>query len=72
MAIELAMTCFLRCSEVPISFFREDQWTHFSKPGKFLLVLDPVVATVKVMIDGGSGLNVLFMSTLKEIGLDIT
>jgi hypothetical protein len=34
----------LRYSEVPISFFRDDQWTSFSELGKFLLVLDPVMA----------------------------
>ena len=34
----------LRHSEIPITFSREDQWTSFSEPGKFPLVLDPVVA----------------------------
>jgi hypothetical protein len=45
----------------------------FSKPGKFPLVLDPVVAEVKltkVLIDGGSGLSLIFVSTLKKMGLD--
>jgi hypothetical protein len=52
---------------------RDDQWTSFSEPGKFPLVLDPVVAEVKltkVLIDGGSGLNLIFVSTLKKMGLD--
>jgi len=60
-------------SEVPISFSREDQWTSFSEPGKLPLVLDPVVAGVrltKVLIDGGSGLNILFASTLRQMGLE--
>jgi hypothetical protein len=38
-------------------------------------VLDPVVAEVKltrVLIDGGSGLNLIFASTLKKMGLDLT
>jgi hypothetical protein len=37
--------------------------------------LDPVVAgsqLTRVLIDGGSGLNLLFMSTLKKMGLDIS
>jgi hypothetical protein len=37
------------------------------------LVLDPVVAEVKltkVLIDGGSGLNLIFVSILKKMGLD--
>jgi hypothetical protein len=58
---------------VPISFSRDDQWTSFSEPGKFPLVLDPVVAEVritKVLIDCGSGLNLIFVSTLRNMGLD--
>jgi hypothetical protein len=58
---------------VPISFSRDDQWTSFSGPGKFPLVLDPVVAEVrltKVLIVGGSGLNLIFASTLRKMGLD--
>jgi hypothetical protein len=38
-------------------------------------VLDPAVASVKltrVLIDGGSSLNLLFMSALRKMGLDIT
>jgi hypothetical protein len=52
-----------------------DQWTSFCEPGRFPLVLKPVVAGSrlnKVLIDGGSGLNVLFTKTLKKMTLDIT
>jgi hypothetical protein len=62
MSIEPAVPRPLRWSEVPISFSRDDQWTGFSEPGKFPLVLDPVVVEVKltrVLIDGGSGLNLI-------------
>jgi hypothetical protein len=62
-------------SEVPITFSRADQWTTFSEPGRFPLVLKPVVVGSrlnKVLIDGGSGLNVLFTKTLKKMKLDIT
>jgi hypothetical protein len=37
------------------------------------LVLDPVVVEVrltKVLIDGGSGLNLIFASTFRKMGLD--
>jgi hypothetical protein len=47
----------------------------FSEPGRFPLILKPVVASFKlnkVLIDGGSGLNVLFTKTLKKMKLDIT
>jgi hypothetical protein len=73
--IEPAVPTPLRWSEVPITFSRADQWTSFSDPGRFPLVLKPVVAGSrlnKVLIDGGSGLNVLFTKTLKKMKLDIT
>jgi hypothetical protein len=75
MSIEPAVSTPLRWLEVPITFSRADQWTSFSEPGRFPLVLKPVVAGSKlnkVLIDGGSGLNVLFAKTLKKMGLDIT
>jgi hypothetical protein len=75
MSIEPAVPTPLRWSEVPITFSRVDQWTSFSEPGWFPLVLKPVVAGSrlnKVLIDGGSGINVLFAKTLKKMGLDIT
>jgi hypothetical protein len=75
MSIEPAVSIPLRWSEVPITFSRADQWTSFSEPGWFPLVLKPVVVGSKlnkVLIDGGSGLNVLFTKTLKKMKLDIT
>jgi hypothetical protein len=75
MSIEPAVPTPLRWSEVPITFSRTDQWTSFSEPGRFPIVLKPVVACSKlnkVLIDGGSELNVLFTKTMKKMGLDIT
>jgi hypothetical protein len=73
--IEPAVSTPLRWSEVPITFSRVDQWTSFSEPGRFPLVLKPVVTGSrlnKVLIDGGSGLNILFINTLKKMKLKIT
>jgi hypothetical protein len=73
--IEPAVPTPLRWSEVPITFSHVDQWTSFSEPGRFPLVLKPVVVGSrlnKVLIDGGSGLNILFTKTLKKMKLDIT
>jgi hypothetical protein len=77
MSIEPAVPTHLRWSEVSITFSRVDQWTSFSEPGRFPLVLKPVVAgsklnKVQTQFDGGSGLNVLFTKTLKKMKLDIT
>jgi hypothetical protein len=73
--IEPVVPTPLRWSEVPITFSYMNQWTSFSKQGHFPLVLKPVVAGSrlnKVLIDRGSGLNVLFTETLKKMKLDIT
>jgi hypothetical protein len=75
LSIETAIQKPLRYNEVPISFSREDQWTSFSEPGKFLLILVSVVAgsqLIRVLTDSGSGLNLLFASTLKKMGLNIS
>jgi hypothetical protein len=75
MSIEPAVPTPLRWSEVPITFSHTDQWTSFSEPRRFPLVLKPVVAGSKlnkVLIDGGSGINVIFTKTLKMMKLDIT
>jgi hypothetical protein len=73
--IEPAVPTPLRWSQVPITFSRVDQWTSFFEPGRLPLVLKPVVVGSrlnKVLIDGGSRLNVLFTKTLKKMKLDIT
>jgi hypothetical protein len=73
--IEPAAPTPLRWLEVPITFSHADQCTSFSELGRFPLVLKPVVAASrlnKVLIDCGSGLNVLFTKTFKKMKLDIT
>ena len=73
--LEPAVPKPLRHSEVPVTFSREDQWTSFSELGKFPLVLDQVLVgsiLTRVLIDGGSGLNLMFTSTIAKMGLDIS
>jgi hypothetical protein len=75
LSVEPATQKPLRYSEVWISFSRDDQWTSFSELLKFPLVLDPIMAgsqLTQVLINGGSGLNLLFASTPKKMGLDIS
>ena len=58
--------------EVPITFSRADQWVDIPYTGRFPLVLDATIRKVlfrKVLIDGGSALNLLFVGALKELGL---
>ena len=50
-------------SEVPITFSRADQWADIPYIGRFPLILDATVQKVlfrKVLVDGGSALNLLF------------
>ena len=61
-------------SEVPITFSRADQWAEIPYTGGFPLVLDATIQKVrfrKVLVDGGSALNLLFVRALKELGLRI-
>jgi hypothetical protein len=55
-----------------ITFSRADMWAKLPQPGHFPLVLDLVIHNVrfeKVLIDGGSALDILFRNVLIELGL---
>jgi len=65
----------LRWSETPITFDRRDHWVHLPRPGAYPLVVSPVVSQVslaKVLIDGGTALDIIFASTLESMGYDMT
>jgi hypothetical protein len=56
-----------RWSEHPITFTRADQWLNFDHPYKYPLLVDPVIResrVKKVLVDGGSSINVTFPRTL--------
>ena len=75
MALEPTTPRYLNWSEDPIHFSREDQWTSVSNAEHYPLVLDPTIAGMtitKVLLDGGVGLNIIFVDTLRKIGLDFT
>ena len=62
-------------SEVPITFSRANQWADIPYTGHFPLVLDATVQKVlfrKVLVDGGSALNLLLAGALRELGLRTT
>jgi hypothetical protein len=63
----------LRWSEQPITFSRADHWVHILDPGSYPLVVEPIVEGAllpQTLIDGGSGLNVIFVDTLKKMDFD--
>jgi hypothetical protein len=61
-----------RWSEHTITFSRADQWLNFDHPGKYPLLVDPVIReskVKKVLVDGGSSINVTFPQTLLGLGV---
>jgi hypothetical protein len=59
--------------EQPITFSRADHWVHIPDPGSYPLVIEPIIKGTllpQTLIDGGSGLNVIFVDTLKKMDFD--
>jgi hypothetical protein len=73
MAAEPAVPRYLNWSQYPIQFSRKDHWTSVGNAGLYSLVLDPTIAgmtVTKVLIDGGAGLNIIFLEMLRKMRLD--
>jgi hypothetical protein len=72
LAAENAPPSFLDWSEDAITFTREDHPNCIPNPGQYPLVVDPVIGNSwfsKVLMDGGSSLNILYAHTLRLIGI---
>ena len=70
-----ATPSYLKWSQTAITFDQSDHPTHIATPGRQALVVDPVVEgtrLTKVLMDGGSGLNILYAETLKGVGLPMS
>ena len=66
-AAETAVPSFLSWSESPITFDQRDPPSCVARPGRYPLVVDPIVhkkCLTNVLMDGGSGLNILYVNTL--------
>ena len=66
-AAETAVPSFLSWSKSPITFDQRDHPSHIVRPGRYPLIVDPIVRKkrlTKVLMDGGSGLNILYVDTL--------
>jgi hypothetical protein len=63
---------YLKWSEVPITFDRSDHPDFIRKPGQYPLIVCPIIKDVKlnrILMDGGSSLNILFLKTFDQMGL---
>jgi hypothetical protein len=58
---------YLDLSDHAITFDWDDHSYHVMNPGKYPLVVDPIVSDThltKVLMDGGSSLNIIYADTL--------
>ena len=64
---ESAIPSFLSWPDPPITFDRRDHPSHVTRSDRYSLIVDPIVRKkhlTKVLMDGGSGLNILYVETL--------
>ena len=70
-SVTKAMPSYLDWSEDTISFGREDHLDYVPHPGRYPLVVDPIIGNTrfsKVLMDGGSSLNIMYAHTLSSWG----
>ena len=69
---EPAMPSFLRWSESAITFDQTDHPKSIPQPGRYPLVVDPIIGMkrlTKVLMDGGSSLNIMYTKMLDAMGI---
>jgi hypothetical protein len=74
LAAEKAPPSFLDWSEDTTTFSREDHPNRIPNPGQYPMVVDPVIGNArfsKVLMDGGSNLNILYAHTLRLLGIGL-
>jgi hypothetical protein len=68
----MATLAYLKWSENTITFDRSDHLDRIPNPRSYPLIIDPIIAETrltKVLMDGGSGLNILYAETLSLMGI---
>jgi hypothetical protein len=74
-SVKVAAPVYLDWSDKPITFDQADHPDHVPSPGKYPLVVDPVIGDVrltKVLMDGGSSLNIIYAETLGLLRVDLS
>ena len=64
---------FLRWSESAITFDRTNHRKSIPQPGRYPLVVDLIIGMkwlTKVLMNGGSGLNIIYAEMLDTMGID--
>jgi hypothetical protein len=66
---------YLDWSDKPITFDQGDHPDYVPSPGRYSLVVDPVISNArltKVLMDRGSSLNIIYAETLGLLGIDLS
>jgi hypothetical protein len=74
-SVKVAAPFYLDWSDKPITFDQGDHPDRVPSPGKYPLVVDPVngnVRLTKVLMDGGSSLNIIYAKTLGLLQIDLS
>jgi hypothetical protein len=74
-SVKVAASIYLDWSDKPITFDQGDHPDYVPSPGRYPLVVDPVIGNArltKVLMDGGSNLNIIYAETLGLLGIDLS
>src|SRR5690348_14991617 len=74
-SVKVAAPVYLDWSDKPITFDQGDHPDCVSSPGRYPLVVDPVTSNArltKVLMDGGSSLNIIYAETLGLLEIDLS
>jgi hypothetical protein len=74
-SVKVAAPVCLDWSDKPITFDQGDHPDRVPSPGKYPLIVDPVVSNVrltKVLMDRGSSLNIIYADTLGLLQTDLS
>jgi hypothetical protein len=74
-SVKVAAPVYLDWSDKPITFDQGDHPNYVPSPGRYPLVVDPVIGNArltKVLMDGASSLNIIYTETLGLLGIDLS
>jgi hypothetical protein len=74
-SVKVAAPIYLDWSDKPITFDQGDHPDYVSSPGRYPLVVNPVIGNArltKVLMDRGSSLNIIYVETLGLLGIDLS
>jgi hypothetical protein len=74
-SVKVATPVYLDWSDKPITFDQGDHPDCVPSLGRYPLVVDPIIGNArlsKVLMDGGSSLNIIYAETLGLLGVDLS